>query len=108
MFKQIDFFDIAKYVLFFVGGTLLVFFILTSIPKISSVEAVPAVVSEVVKDDFFLVSESGDFKIFCHRHTDILYLCYKKFDSGGLTVMLDADGNPLLYSEYSKKLEIYE
>ena len=41
--------------------------------------------------------DMGSTIIFVHKKTKVMYLFVKKANGGGLTVMLDSDGKPLLY-----------
>lgn len=36
--------------------------------------------------------------VFCHNETGVMYLWRKGGYAGGLTIMVDADGKPLIYS----------
>ena len=49
-------------------------------------------------DYFTIVYSEGDFDVFVHNETGVMYLWCKVCYAGGLTVMVDADGKPLLYT----------
>lgn len=66
--------------------------------------------NEDFNEDLVVISENVDFDcphmIFYHKRTKVMYLFVKVGYAGGLTVMLDENGNPLLYEEgYQKKEE---
>ena len=52
---------------------------------------------------FVKVQDEGDFEIYCDTKTKVLYLqSYKGIGHqgyGGITVLVDQDGKPLLYGE---------
>lgn len=50
---------------------------------------------------FFIVEDTPKWKIVCHRKTHVLYIASHtcKGSEDVFTVMLDADGKPLLYGE---------
>ena len=61
---------------------------------------------QYVDDRFFkLYSQGGGFKsgnqIWVDRETGVQYFWHADGYAGGLTVILDADGKPLLYKERS-------
>ena len=47
----------------------------------------------------------GDIYVYRENTTDVMYMIYSSGYKGGLTVMLDADGSPLLYSEWKDRTE---
>ena len=55
--------------------------------------------SVYAEDDRFLKIESINGWIYVDKETKVQYLFIKRFDSAGLTVLLDSDGTPLLYEE---------
>ena len=44
-------------------------------------------------------SENGIFNIYYDKTTRIMYLCSNIYKGGGMTVLVDQDGKPLLYDE---------
>lgn len=76
----------------------------------STVESVPDSVSESVCDRFEYIGRqvfdgwSSDpdvtFYFFRDRFTDFVYVYSSGYRKGSFTVMLSADGSPLLYSEW--------
>ena len=54
-------------------------------------------------DLFTHVGSEGRFRIYKENITDVMYVTYDVLYKGGLTVMLDTDGTPLLYSEWKDK-----
>ena len=54
---------------------------------------------------FTIISSGSRMTIYKEDITDVMYVCYHAGYKGGLTVMLDADGTPLLYSEWKNKLD---
>lgn len=52
---------------------------------------------------FIKVQDEGNFEIYCDTKTKVLYLqsCKGSVNQGygGITVLVDQDGNPLLYGE---------
>jgi len=51
------------------------------------------------EDDRFLKIESINGWIYVDKETKVQYLFVKRGYGGGLTVMLDSDGSPLLYGK---------
>ena len=51
------------------------------------------------EDRFDVVLEESETAVIVDKDTGVMYLRYKFANAGGLTVMVDADGNPLLYEE---------
>ena len=68
------------------------------------VESGHGIVKELEYDNtlFEVVArDTGDkIVIFRDRLTDVLYMNYRLGQAGGLTVMVNSDGTPLLYSEW--------
>lgn len=54
---------------------------------------------------FTRISSGSRMTIYKEDITDVMYVCYHAGYKGGLTVMLDADGTPLLYSEWKNRLD---
>lgn len=48
------------------------------------------------------VVETHDFIIYVHEQTKVMYLYENRYNRGGLTVMLDENGKPLLYHPTEK------
>lgn len=49
------------------------------------------------KNRFALVSSEPDFKIYYDKKTKVMYLVKTVYKGGGITLLVDADGKPLLY-----------
>lgn len=54
---------------------------------------------------FTLISSGSRMSIYKEDVTDVMYVTYHAGYKGGLTVMLDTDGTPLLYSEWKNRLD---
>lgn len=54
---------------------------------------------------FTRISSGSRMSIYKEDVTDVMYVCYHAGYKGGMTVMLDTDGTPLLYSEWKDRLE---
>lgn len=54
---------------------------------------------------FTRISSGSRMSIYKEDITDVMYVCYHAGYKGGLTVMLDTDGTPLLYSEWRDRLD---
>lgn len=48
-------------------------------------------------DRFILIYNEDDFKIYCDKKTKVMYLVKSVYKGGGITLLVDADGKPLLY-----------
>lgn len=46
---------------------------------------------------FVLVHNEGDLKIYCDKKTKVMYLVKSIYKGGGITLLVDAEGKPLLY-----------
>lgn len=46
---------------------------------------------------FILVHNEDDLKIYCDKKTKVMYLVKSIYKGGGITLLVDADGKPLLY-----------
>lgn len=46
---------------------------------------------------FILVHNEGHLKIYCDKKTKVMYLVKSIYKGGGITLLVDADGKPLLY-----------
>lgn len=46
---------------------------------------------------FTLVYNEDDFKIYYDKKTKVMYLVKSVYKGGGITLLVDADGKPLLY-----------
>lgn len=46
---------------------------------------------------FILVHDEGDLKIYCDKKTKVMYLVKSIYKGVGITLLVDADGKPLLY-----------
>ena len=53
-------------------------------------------------DRFFVVEKNYDWSIYVDRETNVMYLFRNGGYQGGITVMLGADGKPLLYEGSSQ------
>ena len=62
-----------------------------SIP-VDAAEPDSAMFSKVYSDN------SLGLVVFCHNETGVMYLWRKGGYAGGLTIMVDADGKPLIYT----------
>lgn len=51
------------------------------------------------EDDRFMKIDSINGWIYVDKETKVQYLFVKRGNGGGLTVLVDAEGNPLLYEE---------
>lgn len=54
---------------------------------------------------FTRISSGSRMSIYKEDVTDVMYVTYHAGYKGGLTVMLDTDGTPLLYSEWKERLD---
>lgn len=54
---------------------------------------------------FTLISSGSRMSVYKEDVTDVMYVTYHAGYKGGLTVMLDTDGTPLLYSEWKERLD---
>lgn len=54
---------------------------------------------------FTRISSGSRMSIYKEDVTDVMYVVYHAGYKGGLTVMLDTDGTPLLYSEWKDRLD---
>lgn len=54
---------------------------------------------------FTRISSGSRMSIYKEDVTDVMYVTYHAGYKGGLTVMLDTDGTPLLYSEWKDRLD---
>lgn len=54
---------------------------------------------------FTRISSGSRMSIYKEDITDVMYVTYHAGYKGGLTVMLDTDGTPLLYSEWRDRLD---
>lgn len=54
---------------------------------------------------FTRISFGSRMSIYKEDVTDVMYVTYHAGYKGGLTVMLDTDGTPLLYSEWKERLD---
>jgi hypothetical protein len=52
---------------------------------------------------FTLINSVGSIYVYKEDVTDVMYAALRSGYKGGLTVMLDADGTPLLYSEWENR-----
>ena len=48
-------------------------------------------------DRFILVQDEYDLEIYCDKKTKVMYLVKSVYRGGGITLLVDADGKPLLY-----------
>lgn len=48
-------------------------------------------------DRFILVQDESGLKIYCDKKTKVMYLVKSVYKGGGITLLVDADGKPLLY-----------
>lgn len=51
------------------------------------------------EDERFIMIDSINGWIYVDKKTKVQYLFIKRNNSGGLTILVDAEGNPLLYEE---------
>lgn len=49
------------------------------------------------------VARSRDFAIYVHEQTKVMYLYETRYNRGGLTVMLDENGKPLIWNQTEKE-----
>ena len=49
---------------------------------------------------FTRIADESVFSLYRENSTDVMYVVYHAGYKGGMTVMLDADGDPLLYSDW--------
>ena len=57
---------------------------------------------------FTRVHSNYSFYVYVENVTDVMYLAFIPANGGGVTVMLDTDGTPLLYSEWKERTQTYE
>jgi hypothetical protein len=57
---------------------------------------------------FTRVYSNYSFYVYVENVTDVMYLAFLPASGGGVTVMLDTDGTPLLYSEWKERAQTYE
>ena len=67
-------------------------FVACSSTTAEAVEPDSAMFSKVYADS------SLGLVVFCHNETGVMYLWRKGGYAGGLTIMVDADGKPLIYT----------
>lgn len=48
-------------------------------------------------DRFILVQDEGGLEIYCDKKTKVMYLVKSVYKGGGITLLVDAEGKPLLY-----------
>lgn len=48
-------------------------------------------------DRFILVHNEDGLKIYCDKKTKVMYLVKSVYKGGGITLLVDVDGKPLLY-----------
>lgn len=48
---------------------------------------------------FDIVDANSGCEIIVDKETGVMYLSYYSYNGNGLTLMVDADGNPLIYKE---------
>lgn len=57
-------------------------------------------------NNFILVEKYGNILIVVHKETGVMYLVCKDYGGwGGATVMVDADGKPLIWKEYEQEVQ---
>jgi hypothetical protein len=57
-------------------------------------------------NNFIIVGKSDDILIIAHKETGVMYLFCKDYGGfGGATVMVDADGKPLIWKEYEQEVQ---
>lgn len=52
---------------------------------------------EIANNEFIKISNRNDIIIYVHKETKVMYMFVTEAYKGGLTVMVDANGKPLLY-----------
>ena len=57
----------------------------------------PAVGYTENSERFQIAVHEGNNYIYIDRHTGVMYFYHRSGNSGGMSVMLDADGNPLIW-----------
>lgn len=62
-------------------------------------EADDATYNVYSEDDRFMKIDSINGWIYVDKETKVQYLFVKRYTGGGLTVLVNAEGNPLLYEE---------
>lgn len=60
---------------------------------------------DVIDCTFTRISSGSCMSIYKEDVTDVMYVVYHTDYKGGLTVMLDTDGTPLLHSEWKDRLD---
>lgn len=55
-------------------------------------------------DTFTMIASGASMTVYKEDVTDVMYAVYHSPNRGGLVVMLDTDGTPLLYSEWKDRL----
>ena len=90
--------------------------IVTAVLILSGCESVSAEVNTLhcdinMQERFDIINENGvpaselgwstRVKIIVDKEAGVLYLWHNEGDAGGLTVMLDAEGKPLLYEDFT-------
>lgn len=59
--------------------------------------------SDTATDTIFTLVGSGSrLSIYRENETDVMYVVYHEGHKGGMTIMMNADGSPLTYSEWNK------
>lgn len=57
-------------------------------------------------NNFIIVEKYGDISIIVHKETGVMYLFCKDYGGfGGATVMVDADGKPLIWESYKQEVQ---
>ena len=62
------------------------------------------VANSEIENAFTLVAYDDNMYVYKENITDVMYIVYNSANRGGLTVMLNTDGTPLLYSEWKNNI----
>lgn len=77
-----------------------IWWIAISIAILINIPKVQAATEEAEKDRFYTVTENtGEGTIIVDSETGVCYLWRKYMNAGGLTVMVDADGDPIIWED---------
>lgn len=60
--------------------------------------------NEMTDWTFTFIASGSRMSIYKEDITDVMYVVYHDGYNGGMTVMMNEDGTPLLYSEWAKML----
>lgn len=77
-----------------IGMTLLIIGFVAAACAIGYMFFAPKEGDELIGDRFILIEDLGDSCVVADKETGVLYMLV---DANGITVLLDADGKPMLY-----------